>query len=181
MIKSMSEILEIVDKASTIADKVRILQENRSQALVDLLMGAFDARIKWLLPEGPVPYKPTKVSGLEDRLYQEVRRFYIFVENGGTNISQTKRESLFIEMLENMNPRDAKLLEAVKDKKLPFPSISVSIFAQAFPDISIQPVTPTAAPPTKAESAISEVAKPKRKPATKSRSKKRKAAKGTTK
>lgn len=136
----MSEVLEKVESAPKLSDKIRLLQENRHQPLVDLLQGVFDSRIKWLLPEGPVPYKPSKRENIEGALYSETRRLYLFVENGNTKLSQVKREFLFIELLENLDPRDAKLLEHVKDKKLPYPSINAELFRAAFPDVDLQTI-----------------------------------------
>lgn len=134
----MSEVFQKVESAPTTADKIRILQENKHQPVIDVLQGVFDARIKWLLPEGPVPYKPSKRENIESALYSETRRLYLFVEGGNPRLSQTKREALFIELLENLDPRDAKLLEQVKDKKLPYPSITADIFQAAFPNVKIE-------------------------------------------
>jgi hypothetical protein len=129
---TMYEILEAVEKASTEQDKINILRQNHSRPFADLLQGALDARIKWLLPEGPVPFKPNKGEGLELIFWAEIRKLYLFVENGNPNLSQFRRESLFVQLLEAIDPRDAKLLEYVKDKKLPFPSVTYELLQKAY-------------------------------------------------
>lgn len=134
---AMSEILSLVEKATTLEDKIRILRQNRSQPFVDVLQGAFDDRIIWLLPEGPVPYKPSREQGISGILYAETRKLRHFVRGGNPALSQTKRETLFIQLLEAIDPLDAKLLEYVKDKKLPYPSITYELLRQAFPDVNI--------------------------------------------
>ena len=48
---------------------------------------------------------------------------------------QVKREQLFIELLENVTPADAKLLCAIKDKKLPWKGIDESMVREAFPGL----------------------------------------------
>ena len=56
----MSEICLKVNNAKDKSKKLRVLRENDSQALRQILKGAFDPKIKWSLPleGGPIPYKP---------------------------------------------------------------------------------------------------------------------------
>ena len=135
---TMSEIFDKIERAPTVQDKIRLLQENRHQPIIDILQGVFDTRIKWLLPEGPVPYKPSKRENIESALFSETKKLYLFAEGGNPNLAQARREVLFIQLLENIDPRDAKMLESVKDKKFPWPSITVDIVRAAFPDVYIE-------------------------------------------
>jgi hypothetical protein len=68
-------------------------------------------------------------------LYTEIRRLYLFVEGGNPNLSKLRREMLYIQLLESVDPNDAKLLNYVKDKKLPFRGITAKIVNQAFPNL----------------------------------------------
>ena len=47
-----------------------------------LIKSSFDPKIKWVMPEGQVPYKPNEApEGTEHTLLsQEVRRFYHYIE-----------------------------------------------------------------------------------------------------
>lgn len=134
---SISEILTKADKAETELEKINILRKEYSRPLIDVLMGAFDTRIQWLLPEGPVPYTPTKAIGQEGNLYMETRRFYLFAKGGNDDLPQTRREALFIQMLEHLDPRDAALVASIKDKKLPYKTITPSLIKKAFPTAPI--------------------------------------------
>jgi cell division septation protein DedD len=134
------EILEKVEKAKTEEAKIDLLRKNRSRVLVDILQGAFDKRIIWLLPEGPAPYKPNEGVGVEGALYHEARKMPYFVANAGPQyeLSQNKREIMFIQFLESIHPEDAELMVAVKDKKLPYPSITPElVFSKAFWDVNV--------------------------------------------
>lgn len=131
------EILEQADQAPDLQDKVDILRRNQSQPLKDVLQAAFDDRIQFLLPEGKVPYKPNQGIGQEGNLYRESRRLYLFVKGGHPHLKQTQRENLFIQMLENLHPKDFELLTRIKDKKLPYPSITFEVFQAAFPEIQV--------------------------------------------
>ena len=52
-----SEVLDKVHKAKTKDQKVKILRDNNTPALRSVLKASFDPNIKWILPEGEVPYR----------------------------------------------------------------------------------------------------------------------------
>lgn len=133
MVKSISEILKEVSTAKKEV-KVDILRMNDSQPLRSVLVHALDPNIKWMLPEGAPPYTPNEALDQHNRLYQEARKFYIFCDPN-LNLPKVKREMLFIEFLESIDPDDAKLMIAVKDKKIPFKGINTKLVNEAFPGL----------------------------------------------
>lgn len=136
MRKSIAEILEEVAALKKKEDKINKLRENASNmVLLKILQWTYDDRIKFLLPEGAAPFNPTKYLDQEGNLYGEVRRLYLFVEGGNPSLSQVRRESLFIQLLETLSPKEAKLMEAVKDKKLPYKGITKNLIDEAFPGL----------------------------------------------
>lgn len=130
----ISEILVKADLAKKKSDKIKILQENYSAVLVTLLQHALDPKIKFLLPEGEPPYRPSMLTESQNMLYHEARKLYLFTNIGGRDdLTPFKRESLFIALLETVDPMDAKLLVAIKDKKLPYKTITPKLLHEAFP------------------------------------------------
>ena len=115
-----SEIATRVNNAKDKPRKLKVLQDNDSVALRQVLKGAFDTKIKWLLPAGVVPYTVNEAPlGTEHTLLsQEAKRLYLFTEGGDTTISQTKRELLFIQLLEGLSAEEAEFLCTVKDQKI---------------------------------------------------------------
>lgn len=87
---------------------------------------------KFLLPDGEPPFKPApEPLGMSPaRFIQEIRKFKHFVR---TDLSNTKREQLFIQMLESIHPTEAKILIAIKDQNLPklYPNITRKVLADA--------------------------------------------------
>lgn len=128
--KTLEKVCEIEDKA----ERVAALQKNGSPALVSVLKHMFDPQIKFLLPETDPPYKPLEFDE-PGRLYVEARKLYLFVEGGHPSITPFKRESLFISLLENVNPEEAKLLLYMKNKKSPFRKLNKAIVLSAFPGL----------------------------------------------
>ena len=133
----VSEILNKVSKLKKEQEKIDELQRNKCPALLTILQGAFDDRIKWLLPEGVPPYRPNPAPETHNVLHSEIRKMYLFVEGGNPNLKQVRREALFIELLESVDPDDAKLMLAVKDKRLPYPNITVELVNKAFPGLIV--------------------------------------------
>jgi hypothetical protein len=131
-------VAEILKKASEITDenqRIDWLRQNNSVALESMLRGAYDPKIVWLLPEGAPPYKVNGLVDQQNRLYTEARKLYLFIEGGNPNLKQLRREALFIELLETLDPEDAKLLLAVKEKHIPYPGVTKEVVAKAFPNI----------------------------------------------
>jgi hypothetical protein len=133
--QSMYEILEQVSKCKTPAEKVEVLRRNDNGALRTVLKYALDPQIKFALPKGDPPFKPCPYVDQEARLYTEVRRLYLFLEGGNPNLTNIKREMLYIQLIESIDPKDAKLVNCMKDKKLPFKGITAKIINEAFPDL----------------------------------------------
>jgi len=129
----VAEFLEKVSKLKKKEEKVAALKANDSFVLRTILQGAFDPRIKWLLPEGEPPYKPNDLVDQENVLIKDARKLAYFVEGPYPGLKQVKREAMFIEMLETVAPADAKMLCAIKEKKLPWKGITVDIVNEAFP------------------------------------------------
>ena len=116
-----SDILNKVHKAKTKAQKVEILQKYDTQALRMLLKASFDPTKEWVIPEGEVPYKKNEApinSGGHTRLVHEWRTLYNYVRGGNDKLSQMKRETMFIQLLEGLHESEAELLMLVKDKNL---------------------------------------------------------------
>lgn len=132
---SISEILKLASKNKSTDKKVEVLRQYASPTLTTVLKYALDPTIKWALPEGAPPYKPNVYPDQHGVLYAETRRLYLFIEGGNPNLTKWKRENLFIQFLENIDPEDAKLMIAVKDKTLPYKGINIKVVNEAFPGL----------------------------------------------
>lgn len=135
MKKSIYNILKECAEPKAVKDKVELLQKNASPVLLTILKHAFDPNIKFLLPDSDPPYKPCEFLDQEGRLYSEARKLYLFVEGGNPSLTKFKREMLFIQFIEGLDKDDAKLMLAVKDKKLPFKSLTADVVLKAFPNL----------------------------------------------
>jgi hypothetical protein len=91
-----------------------------------------------MLPAGDVPYTPNPAPEGTDHilLENEGKKMFHFVK-GGSNITQSKREQIFLGMIENLHPDEAELLCLVKDKNLQkkYTRISKALVEETFPQI----------------------------------------------
>jgi len=116
----MSEIATKVNNAKDKPRKLKVLQDHDSVPLRQVLKGAFDPNIEWLLPKGDVPYTPNDAPIGTDHtlLSQEAKRLYLFTKGGDNTLSQNKREMTFVQMLEGLSAEEAEFLVAVVNKKV---------------------------------------------------------------
>jgi hypothetical protein len=115
-----SEIAMKVNNAKDKPRKLKVLKEHDSVALRQVLKGAFDPKIEWLLPQGDVPYTANDAPVGTDHtlLQQEAKRLYLFTKGGDNTLSSTKREIIFIQMLEGLCAEEAAFLVTVVNKRV---------------------------------------------------------------
>lgn len=133
--KAISWILDFASKLPNEEEKIKCLRANESGPILTILKFCYDPNIKWALPEGEPPYTPSEFPNLDNMLWSEARRLYLFIEGGNPNLKQLKRESMYVELLQTVHPSDAKLLIAIKDKELPYPGLNSKIVLKAFPGL----------------------------------------------
>ena len=67
----------------------------------------------------------------------EYTKFYNFLKGGNDQLSSIRRETMFIQILQGLHPREAEILCLVKDKKLSDKyKITKEIVSESYPDIS---------------------------------------------
>ena len=132
------EIFEQVSKQRSAAKKVEALKEYRSDAIVSLLIWNFDDTVISMLPDGEVPYNKSEAPLGTDHtsLRKEWRNLYHFVKGGNDGLSNIRRETMFIQMLEGLHPSEAEIVCLVKDKKIETKyKLSIKVVEKAYPDI----------------------------------------------
>ena len=132
----ISEILDKVSKAKTKQNKVALLKQYNSPALRMVIKSSFDPKIKWALPEGEVPFKRNEApAGTEHSvLAYESRKLYHYIRGGNGDLSQSKRETMFVQMLEGLHESEADVLVAAKDGVLHqmYKGLSANVVKEAF-------------------------------------------------
>ena len=132
----LSEVLQKVHNAKTKAQKIKILKENDSPALRSICKWSFDPAIESMLPEGAPPYVPNEApEGTEhSKLSTEHTKLYHYIKGGNDSLQNTRREMMFVQLLEGLHQNEAELLINTKDKKLHqvYKGFSSAVVKEAF-------------------------------------------------
>ena len=133
---SFHEILTKVNNAKDKPKKIEVLNKYDTNELRMFLKGAFDEKLEWLLPEGKPPYTVNEAPvGTEHTwLKQEVKRMFHFLKGGNPQLSQMKRDNMFIQMLEGLSAEEAELLVWAKDGELNkhYKGLTANLVKEAF-------------------------------------------------
>ena len=134
----LTEILQKVSSAKTKKEKVDLLQEYNNDGLRAVLIINFDESLKFLLPEGEVPFKPNDApAGTEHtRLDHEYRGLYRYFKGGDSTLKGMRREQLFVQLLEGLHEDEANLLVSACNKDIQSKyRITKAVVTEAFPQI----------------------------------------------
>ena len=136
--EGIAEILDRISKLKTKEEKITALRRDHNIVLENIIDLCYNPRLKFVLPTGEPPYKPQpKEADCQATLYANLRKFGVFLETGPyPNMRPYKRESQFVQFLESLDPDDAKLVIAIKDKKLPYKGMNRKLFEEAWPALA---------------------------------------------
>ncbi len=134
----LSEVLQKVSNAKTKKEKVVLLRKYSTPALRSILIFNYDESVVSMVPSGDVPYtKNDSPAGTEHTiLFHEYKKLYHFVKGGNDGLAKTKREQMFIQLLEGLHMDEANVLCLAKDKKLGKRyKVTKACISEAFPEI----------------------------------------------
>ena len=134
----VTEILQKVSSAKTKKEKVDLLQEYNNNGIPSLLIINFDESLKFLLPEGDVPFTANDAPAGTDhtRLDHEYRGLYRYFKGGDSSIKSMKREQLFVQLLEGLYKDEAEMLVLACNKDLQAKyRVTKAVVQEAFPSI----------------------------------------------
>ena len=161
------EVFDAASKQRSKAKKVEVLKRYAHDSIMTVLIWNFDETAVSVLPPGDVPYGTNREDnsmtgtlsdkindavgkmaemgsnslGSQDQGKSTIRReyskFYNFVKGGNDSLSNLRRETMFINILEGLHPREAEILVLVKDKRLTDKyKITKEVVSEAYPQIT---------------------------------------------
>lgn len=144
---SIVEILALVEETKGKQSKIDILKQFVDRNDVKYaLKAAFDERVQFTLPEG-LPEgtqvgDPDTPEGAMDmapeRFIRGFKRMQYWVKGGLANSTSkvTKQEEIFLNTLRSLEKSEAEFLLAIKDKTMPFKSVTKEICEDAGFDLT---------------------------------------------
>lgn len=135
----VSEVLDLVAKAEGRKEKIEILKKHNTLELRDVLKGAFDDTVEFILPKGkPAINNEEKKKYDKRHLVHETKKFRYFVKGGpGDQVNAYRRERMFIDMLYRIEESEADLICLMKDKELEgvYKGLTKKLVMEAFPGL----------------------------------------------
>lgn len=136
---TITEILDKIEKASTKQEKIALFKQFETNCMRGLMRINFDTTVSMNLPDTDPPYKKItdKPLGMDHSLLEiEYRKFYVWLDKN-VQLSQAKKEHLFIQLLENLHYTEAEVLLLVKNQNLRFryPSITEDLIREIWPNL----------------------------------------------
>jgi len=159
------EILDAASSQRSKAKKVEALRRYEHPSVKMIFVWNFDDSVISLLPPGEVPYGETNAQTtfagtLSDNLIKEAQggesatgqdldgrgktslrreyqNLYHYVKGGNDKLTTTRREMMFINLLEGLHPRESEILILTKDKKLTDKyKIPLDVVKEAYPKMT---------------------------------------------
>ena len=155
------EVFDLIVKQRTKAKKIEAIQKHRHDSIIAIWLWNYTS-LQSALPSGEVPYagleemnpgndtlsstvgkqvnssEPVDTYGSNQRttIRNEYQNFYNFLKGGNDSLSSIRRETMFINLVQGLHPREAEILILTKDKKLTdkYP-ISFDLIQEALPDV----------------------------------------------
>jgi hypothetical protein len=138
MEREVFELFEEFQKLTKKADKIKYLQEtgNKVPAFKDVIRGAFDPRLKFILPKGKPPFTPNRPESVPSSLRRLHRQFGDYVEGARSSEQPSwKIERSFIQLLESIFAEDALIVIDMVNKKSPSKGLTKKLVQEAFPNM----------------------------------------------
>lgn len=130
----LAEFLEKVGRLKKTQEKIDAIAANDSLPLRIILQAAYDPNVKWALPPGVPPYKPNDLTDQEHVLIKNTEKLRYYIQGFYDDLPALKRETMFVQLLENVAPKDAELLCTIKDKK-PIKGITLEHVVKGLPGL----------------------------------------------
>ena len=139
--KLVSEVLAEAGKIVIREERIKFLRLNKSPGLTDILRIQYDDSIVSVLPLGAPSYiQDDAPKGYEytilNKAYTQFK--YFFKGPVSSGMKPLKREGLFLNLLESLNPEEAELLIAAKDKKMKSKGITKRLVNDTFPGLLVK-------------------------------------------
>jgi len=138
----VSEVFELVSKTDARKDKIEILRKHNTLELRDILKGAFDDTVQFILPKGVPPIEEDQKKLYDKvRLVTETKKFRYFVKGGpGEQVNPLRREKMFIDICYRIDSKEVELVCHMKDKTLDgvYKGLTKKLVQEAFPGLIVK-------------------------------------------
>lgn len=135
--KNIYEIFDEFEGAKNKQQRMDVIGRNLSKVLTEVLQLGFHPEPKWYFDELPESYVVKDVpAGMSyAKLSTEMRKMYMFQKGNevADKLTDKKREQLLVELLQNLEPREAEVIMGIFRKDFGVKGLDYKFVKEAFP------------------------------------------------
>jgi len=138
--KPLYEVFDEFEKAKNKKERMKVIGDNLSQTLVDVLRLTFHPEYKWKVNELPENYRIANdvLPGITfDTLHHQLRKLYMFRVGDFTaeNLTPKKQQELLFQMLNSLEPRESEIIMGILSKDQGVKGLDYKFVKEAFPNL----------------------------------------------
>jgi hypothetical protein len=135
--KNIYEVFDEFETAKTKQQRMDIIGRNLSKVLTEVLQLGFHPEPKWYFDEIPDGFviKDVPAGMSYAKLSTEMRKLYMFQKGNeiADKLTDKKREQLLVELLQNLEPREAEVIMGIFRKDFGVKGLDYKFVKEAFP------------------------------------------------
>jgi hypothetical protein len=135
--KNIYEIFDEFEAAKNKQQRMDVIGRNLSKVLTEVLQLGFHPQPQWYFDELPESYVVKDVpAGMSyAQLTTEMRKLYMFQKGNeiADKLTDKKREQLLVELLQNLEPREAEVIMGIFRKDFGVKGLDYKFVKEAFP------------------------------------------------
>lgn len=138
--KNLYEVFDEFESATNKEGRNKVIGDNLSKTLVQVLELTFHPKYEWLIKDIPENYSPSQdtKNGLSRcQLSTEIRKLYMFQKGHPTAEALTpkRRNELLIILLESLEPREAEVVMGIFRKDQGVKGLTYKFVKESFPSM----------------------------------------------
>jgi hypothetical protein len=138
--KNIYEVFDDFKSTKNKKDRIKVLQDNDTWALRQVLIGTLHPGAKFVIKEAPLFKRDDSLPpGMGyNNMTQVLDKIYLFMENNPrtpAGLTDKRKNELLIQILESLEPREADVYMGIilKDQKIPY--LTEALINEAFPGL----------------------------------------------
>jgi hypothetical protein len=135
--KNIYEVFDEFEAAKTKQQRMDVIGRNLSKVLTEVLQLGFHPEPKWYFDEIPDGFviKDVPAGMSYAKLTTEMRKLYMFQKGNeiADKLTDKKREQLLVELLQNLEPREAEVVMGIFRKDFGVKGLDYKFVKEAFP------------------------------------------------
>jgi hypothetical protein len=132
----VNEVFDEFNKCSNKEQRLHVLRKHDSQNFREFLEYSFNPKIEFYFSQFPMNYIiPDTVPGISySDLLSELKRLYLFTKGNPTadSLTEEKRNTLFLQVLETMDPTEATYFVNMMKKNLGVKYLTINLIKEAY-------------------------------------------------